>query len=126
MKYIGKNSKFMKCFLSVSLFFILSLPVFSTNIEVQVVPDVAKVEQVKIPNVETKPYKSNEIRHVFSKFLKSMMLVAGSCFVIFLILALFKNSKSTKNSPKRNIDIQKDLNSPETIDAAVKFFIEKF
>lgn len=63
---------------------------------------------------------------VLKKFLKSMLLVASSCAVIFLILLAYKRAKSQKKHKREDTDISKNLNSPETVEEATKFFIEKF
>ncbi len=79
-----------------------------------------------IQSQTVEPDHKREIKHVLGKFLKTMLLVIGSCLAIFLLLLGYKKIKSPKVIIQNNIDIQKNLNSPETIDEATKFFIEKF
>ncbi len=67
-----------------------------------------------------------ETRIVLKKFLKSMLLVAGSCAGIFLILLIYKRARTPRAIKSTQADISKNLNSPESVDEAVKFFIEKF
>ena len=55
-----------------------------------------------------------------------MLLVLGSCIIIYLVLLGYKRLNNPKALNISNIDIQKNLNSPETIEEATKFFIEKF
>lgn len=72
----------------------------------------------------TKRHK--EAKHVFAKFLHTLLLVGGSCIVIYILLGLYKKYSSRKKQILRNIDVTKDLESPETIEDAIKLFIEKF
>ena len=69
---------------------------------------------------------NTEAKIVLKKFLKSMLLVAGSCAAIFLLLLLYRKTRKNNRAAKQPVDISKNLNSPESIDAATKFFIEKF
>ncbi len=71
-------------------------------------------------------HKKSEGKNVLSKFLVSMLWVAGSCAAIFLILLAYKRIKGTSFGQTRQIEVSKNLNSPETVDDAVKLFIEKF
>ena len=70
--------------------------------------------------------KRHEIKILLKKFGVSMSWVAGSCVVIFLMLLSYKRLKNSQQKIVINQDISKNLNSPETLDEATKFFIEKF
>lgn len=84
-----------------------------------------KVESQNLPS-NNKTEEKSEGKKVFTKFLISMFWVAGSCIAIFLILLAYKKLKGTKLGQTKHIDISKNLNSPDTVDEAIKFFIEKF
>lgn len=88
-------------------------------------PDNAKTEKPAIVQ-KTEKEKKNEAGSVLKKFFISMCWVGGSCLVIFLILLAYKRLKTAKLVNSAEIDITKNLNSPETIEEATKFFIEKF
>lgn len=83
------------------------------------------------PNVNTENTNAslkprNEGKNVLKRFFITMLWVGGSCVAIFLILLAYKKLNSTKLGQTRQIDISKNLNSPDTTDEAIKFFIEKF
>lgn len=88
-------------------------------------PTVTEQVQADVDNSVKIPPKS-EIKHVLGKFFKTMLLVIGSCIAIFILLLGYKKLKAPKNITQSDIDIHKNLNSPETIEEATKFFIEKF
>lgn len=75
---------------------------------------------------KTESVKKSEAQTVWLKFLKSMLLVVGSCGAIFLLLLAYKKIKRTPVIGISEIDIEKNLNSPETVEDATKFVIEKF
>ena len=79
---------------------------------------------VEKTNTSLKP--RNEGKNVLKRFFITMLWVGGSCIAIFLILLAYKKLNSTKLGQTRQIDISKNLNSPDTTDEAIKFFIEKF
>lgn len=87
--------------------------------------DSAKTEKPAIVQ-KTEKEKKDEAGNVLKKFLISMCWVGGSCLAIFLILLAYKKLKSAKLVSTAERDISKNLNSPETIEDATKFFIEKF
>ena len=95
-------------------------------------PCCCAVEQPKAadtqPQIVQKKHKEdrNEAKNVLTKFLITMLWVGGSCLVIFLILYAYKNLKKSNIVNHGQIDIAKNLNSPESIEDATKFFIEKF
>lgn len=88
-------------------------------------PTITEQVQADVDNSVKIPPKS-EIKHVLGKFLKTMLLVIGSCIAIFILLLGYKKLKTPKTLNQNNIDVHKNLNSPETIEEATKFFIEKF
>lgn len=77
-------------------------------------------------NETKKPYKSNELKHVLKKFLIAMALVGGSCAVLYFVLSAYKRISVANDTEREEIDVSKNLTTPETIDDATKFFIEKF
>lgn len=110
------KSKIVSVILSLFLLLGAAAPSYSA-------PSAAIIQVVS----KTLKLSSNSERDtVLKKFLKSMLLVAGSCTAIFLLLILYKRTRKTNQSSKQPVDISKNLNSPESIDAATKFFIEKF
>lgn len=71
--------------------------------------------------------KKQEGKIVLGKFFITMLWVVGSSAVLFLLLLLYKKHKGGVNSVERRaISKEQDLNSPVTVDEAVKLFIEKF
>ena len=70
--------------------------------------------------------QKSEASHVLSKFLVSMLWVAGSCVAIFLLLLAYKRFKTGAVKKIVAVDISKNLNSPDTVEEATKLFIEKF
>lgn len=111
----------------------ISVILLSTITPCCIADAVENVDSVTQPistatNVETtKPYKTNELRHVFKKFLVSMGLVGASCLVLYILLNMYKKFHSTQDkTPQETIDVAKNLTTPDTIDEATKFFIEKF
>lgn len=70
--------------------------------------------------------KKEERNNVLGKFLKVMLMVCGSGVVIYLLGLGYKKISGSKVSKKTQVEIEKNLNSPETVEDAVKLFIEKF
>lgn len=71
--------------------------------------------------------KPSEGKIVLGKFFTTMLWVVGSCAILFLILLLFRKRIGGMNmSVQRPMSKEQDLNSPSTVDEAVKLFIEKF
>lgn len=94
--------------------------------------DVGKTTS-SVKNAETsaitpkpKTEKRNELSGVLSKFALTLAWVSGSCVVIFLLLYAYKKLKKTSIVNPKQIDTEKNLNSPDTIEDATRFFIEKF
>ena len=103
--------------------FILTVTVFSSA---QIsYSDNAQDNNSKI-KAKTESVKKSEAQTVWLKFLKSMLLVTGSCGTIFLLLLAYKKIKRTPVIGIKQIDIEKNLNTPETVEDATKFVIEKF
>lgn len=88
-------------------------------------PTITEQVQADVDNSVKMPPKS-ELKHVLGKFLKTMLLVIGSCIAIVLLLLGYKRLKAPKTINHSDIDVHKNLNSPETIEEATRFFIEKF
>ena len=88
-------------------------------------PTITEQVQADVDNSVKMPPKS-ELKHVLGKFLKTMLLVIGSCIAIFILLLGYKRLKAPKAINHSDIDVRKNLNSPETIEEATRFFIEKF
>ena len=83
-------------------------------------------EQNKTP-VVGQHQKPSEGKIVLGKFFTAMLWVVGSCAILFLILLLFRKRIGGMNmSVQRPMSKEQDLNSPSTVDEAVKLFIEKF
>lgn len=79
------------------------------------------------PAISVKAHNNkNEAKNVLSRFTKSMLLVAGSCLAIYLVLLGYKRLKGAKLINTQQVEISKNLTSPETIEEATKLFIEKF
>ncbi len=109
------SSKLVKIFVSMLLGIFLVLPL-SADLPVSASPLIPK----------TKIEKKSELKKVFSKFLKAMVLVCGSGIVLFVLLYAYKRMKNKSTVSNSVGDIEKNLNTPETIDDATKFVIEKF
>ncbi len=75
---------------------------------------------------KTKIEKKTEAKNVLKKFFKSMLLVCGSSIVIVLLLIAYKRFKNSSIANPHYVDIEKNLNTPETVEDATKFVIEKF
>ena len=88
-------------------------------------PTITEQVQADVDNSVRIPSKS-EIKHVLGKFLKTMLLVLGSCIIIYFALLGYKKFKSPTSLNNNDVDVKKNLNSPKTIEEATKFFIEKF
>lgn len=91
----------------------------------------AKDEKTKTPVVQSELKSKNkkeksESQNVLVKFFITMLWVAGSCGAIFLALLAYKKLSGASFVDPKHREIAKNLNSPETIDDAAKFFIEKF
>ena len=55
-----------------------------------------------------------------------MSWVFLSIIVILAVLLVYKKLGNTRNIKTNREDISKNLNSPETVEEATRFFIEKF
>lgn len=75
---------------------------------------------------KTNVEKKTEAKNVFGKFLTSMLWVGGSCFVIFFLLFAYKRLKNAPVINPLQTEIEKNLNTPDTVEEATKFVIEKF
>lgn len=84
-----------------------------------------EIEDSEPQKIQTTAEINPELMKVLRKFAKSIILVALSGGGIYTVLSLYKrfNNKTKKNQTE---SLAKDLNSPETIDDAVKLVIEKF
>lgn len=110
------KSKFVLVLLSIFLMFGAATPCYSSPSGVL----------IKAVSKSLKLSDNTEGETVLKKFLKSMLFVAGSGTAIFLLLLLYRRTRKINHVKQSPPDISKNLNSPETIDAATKFFIEKF
>lgn len=74
------------------------------------------------------PRQKSELVHVLKKFATSMGLVVGSCAILYFALRTYKRFKEQETGEEETylVDVTKDLTTPETIEDATKFFIEKF
>lgn len=79
----------------------------------------------KANNTE-KQHKNNELKHVLKKFIIAMALVGGSCTVLYFVLNAYKRIVSVQTIEHKEIDVSKNLTTPETTEDATKLFIEKF
>lgn len=70
--------------------------------------------------------KKAELKKVLKKFGKAMALVGVSGVGLFVVLSVFRRCNRNKKSSIATIELEKTLTSPETIDEATKFVIEKF
>ncbi len=70
--------------------------------------------------------KKAELKKVLKKFGKAMGLVAISGVGLFLVLSVVRRCSSRKTKAQNSLNLDKTLTSPETIDEATKFVIEKF
>lgn len=102
----------------------LCMPVTFSNEIAETTEKVSVVEENIVVNSDTK--NKDEIKHVANKFGHTMLLVLGASLTIILLLMIYKRITSPKTVTKRQTDIAKDLESPETIEDATRFFIEKF
>lgn len=102
----------------------LYMPVTFSNEIAETTEKVSVVEENIVVNSDTK--NKDEIKHVANKFGHTMLLVLGASLTIILLLMIYKRITSPKTVTKRQTDIAKDLESPETIEDATRFFIEKF
>lgn len=93
--------------------------------QTQIIPVEQITQEQSIQLKQTKK-THKEAKHVLGKFIHTLMLVGGSCIAIFVLLTIYQRFSNRQNKPVHNIDISKDLESPETIEDAVKLFIEKF
>ena len=100
------------------------MPVTFSNEIAETTEKVSVVEENIVVNSDTK--NKDEIKHVANKFGHTMLLVLGASLTIILLLMIYKRITSPKTVTKRQTDIAKDLESPETIEDATRFFIEKF
>jgi hypothetical protein len=75
---------------------------------------------------KTKVEKESELQNVFKRFLKTMLWVAGSVVGLYFVLLILKKFSTTKVSVEPEIDLDKNLASPETVDDATQFVIKKF
>lgn len=108
--------KYKIIILNIALIFAMS--VFS------VLP-VKAVDELSQTGANTR--QKSELSHVLKKFAISMGLVGGSCLILYIALNTYKRFKDQENNTETYlVDVTKDLTTPETIDEATKFFIEKF
>lgn len=70
--------------------------------------------------------KKVELKNVLKKFGKAMALVGVSGIGLFVVLSVFRRCSTRRNNNTSSIELDKTLTSPETIDEATKFVIEKF
>ena len=70
--------------------------------------------------------KKAELKKVLKKFGKAMALVCVSGVGLFVILSVFRGLSSRQRNSSSNLELDKVLTSPETIEEATKFVIEKF
>ena len=120
----GRKTKLLRI---VAISFIacnLCMPVTFSNEIAETTEKVSVVEENIVVNSDTK--NKDEIKHVANKFGHTMLLVLGASLTIILLLMIYKRMTSPKTVTKRQTDIAKDLESPETIEDATRFFIEKF
>ena len=75
---------------------------------------------------KTKIEKKSELHNVFARFLKTMAWVLGSAFGLYVILLICKKFTNNPVTINTNIDLDKNLTSPDTIEDATKFVIKKF
>lgn len=77
---------------------------------------------------DANPRQKSELVHVLKKFATSMGLVVGSCAILYFALRTYKRFKEQETGEEETylVDVTKDLTTPETIEDATKFFIEKF
>lgn len=118
--------KFKSRIITLSAFIVLTISTAAPICMAE--PDTGNVQNgVAVPIAgETKPYHSNELKHVLKKFLVAMALVGGSCLVLYFILSTYKRLKTAQQDEPVNIDVSKNLTTPDTIDEATRLFIEKF
>jgi len=118
--------KAIKGVLIILLSAVLNMPACFADTQIAVdLSNNSNIEEISENNQKKSPSKQ-EAKHVFGKFFQTMLLVAGSCVAIFLLLIFYKNITTKNKTTKRNIAIEKDLETPETLDDAIKLFIEKF
>ena len=111
------SNRIRNIFLTAILGIFLLLPL--SCLPVQAFPGKTLIPKTKIE-------KSTEIKRVFAKFLKAMLLVGGSGVILFIVLYTYKRIKRNPNRGHSIDNIEKNLNTPETVDEATKFVIEKF
>ena len=70
--------------------------------------------------------KKAELKKVLKKFGKAMVIVAISGISLFTILSITRRCNLKRNNINNVVELEKTLISPETIDDATKFVIEKF
>ncbi len=130
MKKTGIKSRIMIFMTTLFMLFSLVMPVYSTETAMPIETDngteITQTIETKNTNTQSSVKPQKEVKNVLGKFLHVMLLVGGSALLIFLVLLMYKKSTASKQQTKRNIEIKKDLYSPETIAEATKFFIEKF
>ena len=130
MKKTGIKSRIMIFMTTLFILFSLVMPVYSTETAMPIETDngteITQTIETKNTNPESSVKPQKEVKNVLGKFLHVMLLVGGSALLIFLVLLMYKKLTASKQQTKRNIEIKKDLYSPETIAEATKFFIEKF
>lgn len=81
----------------------------------------------KSQTAETSLPAKDESKNIFGKFLITMLWVAGSCGVIYLLLILYKRHKDgTSKANEDPPDMELNLSSPQNVDEAIDFVIKKF
>lgn len=69
--------------------------------------------------------KKTELKNVLKKFGKAMSLVCVSGIGLFMVLTIYRKATRRRNNTSL-VDLDKTLTSPDTIEDATKFVIEKF
>lgn len=110
------REKFFSIFITAVTALCLAMPCCFADVQNQ--NDVLKPK--------TKVEKKTEAKSVFAKFLTTMLWVGGSCIVIFVLLLAYKRLRNAPIVNPNQPDIEKNLNTPDTVEEATKFVIEKF
>lgn len=119
---MNKKLKYYTLILATAMALIISMPFCNVDAKT----DTTQKSAISGIKAKSEKDKKNEASSVLWKFLQSMLLVAGSCGAIFLLLFAYKKIKKTRLVNAPNIEIEKNLNSPETVEEATRFIIEKF
>lgn len=117
------KNKIIICFVLLALI----APVKAENIEEQ--PNMLPTQVVQNDTQQTSFRQPTSKKKIAKKFLLAMSGVAISSLLLFLILSLYNKARSVLLSPKDGNSVGKEndmsLHTPETLDDAVKTFIEK-